>query len=198
MLHSIPQNVYKYFNIFYFIKNLKQKNILIKIKNMQIKSGKVKKVSQNYYNNYYNQNNQRNNNNIYYPKRVVINNSADLYKLPVDVIKNSKIYNFSGDYFNEIYEEALKIERNNGIKNLLNEDDADQMEGETYAKVIEEIVNRMYSKNLISDIKIEQIENNIYAFNDKEITLKFDKDGKLKLLDGTDLEKWIIYTFKNK
>ena len=165
---------------------------------MQIKSGKVKKVSQNYYNNYYNQNNQRSNNNIYYPKRVVINNSADLYKLPVDVIKNSKIYNFSGDYFNEIYEEALKIERNNGIKNLLNEDDADQMEGETYAKVIEEIVNRMYSKNLISDIKIEQIENNIYAFNDKEITLKFDKDGKLKLLDGTDLEKWIIYTFKNK
>ena len=165
---------------------------------MQIKSGKVKKVSQNYYNNYYNQNNQRNNYNIYYPKRVVINNSADLYKLPVEVIKNSKIYNFSGDYFNEIYEEALKIERNNGIKHLLNEDDADQIEGETYAKVIEEIVNRMYSKNLISDIKIEQIENNIYAFNNKEITLKFDKDGKLKLLDGTDLEKWIIYTFKNK
>ena len=165
---------------------------------MQIKSGKVKKVSQNYYNNYYNQNNQRNNYNIYYPKRVVINNSADLYKLPVEVIKNSKIYNFSGDYFNEIYEEALKIERNNGIKHLLNEDDADQIEGETYAKVIEEIVNRMYSKNLIPDIKIEQIENNIYAFNDKEITLKFDKDGKLKLLDGTDLEKWIIYTFKNK
>ncbi len=165
---------------------------------MQIKSGKVKKVSQNYYSNYYNQNNQRNYNNIYYPKRVVINNSADLYKLPVEVIKNSKIYNFSGDYFNEIYEEALKIERNNGIKHLLNEDDADQIEGETYAKVIEEIVNRMYSKNLISDIKIEQIENNIYAFNNKEITLKFDKDGKLKLLDGTDLEKWIIYTFKNK
>ena len=159
---------------------------------MQIKSGQ-RKITQNYKN----INNKRNNNNNYQQKKIIINNSADLYKLPVNVIKNSKIYDFSGDYFNEIYEEALKIERNNGIKQLINLDNSDTAEGEKYAKAIEEIANRIYSQNLIPDIKIEQIENNIYAFNDKEIKIKFDKNGRLKLLDGTDLEKWIIYTFHN-
>ena len=156
---------------------------------MQIKSGQGRKIAQNY---------NKRNNNIYHPKKVVINNSADLYKLPVDVIKNSKIYDFSGDYFNEIYEEALKIERNNEIKKLMDMDESEAIEGEKYAKAIEDIANRIYSQNLISEIKIEQIENNIYSFNGKEIILKFDENGRLKLLDGTDLEKWIIYTFRNK
>ena len=163
---------------------------------MQIKSGKGKKIAQNY-NNYNNLNNKRNNN-IYYPRKVIINDSADLYKLPVSVIKNSKIYNFSGNYFNEIYEEALKIERNNAVKKLTNNnDEIEQIGGEKYAKKIEEIANRLYSKNLITEIKIEQIENNIYSFNDKEITLKFDKSGRLKLFDGSDLEIWMIKNFGN-
>ena len=163
---------------------------------MQIKSGKGKKIAQNY-NNYNNLNNKRNNN-IYYPRKVIINDSADLYKLPVSVIKNSKIYNFSGNYFNEIYEEALKIERNNAVKKLTNNnDEIEQIGGEKYAKKIEEIANRLYSKNLITEIKIEQIENNINSFNDKEITLKFDKSGRLKLLDGSDLEIWMIKNFGN-
>ena len=157
---------------------------------MQIKSGKGKKLSQNY--------NKLKNNNSQNPKKIVINNSADLYKLPVDKIKNSKVYDFSGDYFKEIYEEALKIERNNEIKKLMDIDESEAIEGEKYAKAIEDIANRIYSQNLISEIKIEQIENNIYSFNGKEIILKFDENGRLKLLDGTDLEKWIIYTFRNK
>ena len=155
---------------------------------MQINSGRGKKLNQNC----------KNHKNINHPKKIVINNSADLYKLPVDVIKKSKIYNFSGDYYNEIYEEALKIERNNEIKKLINLEESEVIEGEKYAKAIEDIANRIYSKNLISEIKIEQIENNIYSFNGKEIVLKFDENRRLKLLDGTDLEKWIIYTFHNK
>ena len=163
---------------------------------MQIKSGQRKKIFPN--NNNSNNINNKGNNNIYYPRKIIINNTADLYKIPVDVIKNSKIYNFSGDYFNEIYEEALKIERSNEIKKLINNfDDSDSAEGEKYAKAIEDIANRIYSQNLISEIKIEQIDNNIYSFNDKEITLKFDNNGKLKLLDGNGLEQWIIYTFHN-
>ncbi len=155
---------------------------------MQINSGRGKKLNQNY----------KNHKNINHPKKIVINNSADLYKLPVDLIKKSKIYNFSGDYYNEIYEEALKIERNNEIKKLINLEESEVIEGEKYAKAIEDIANRIYSQNLISEIKIEQIENNIYSFNGKEIVLKFDENRRLKLLDGTDLEKWIIYTFHNK
>ena len=76
------------------------------------------------------------------------------------------------------------------------ESNDDSVEGEKYAKAIEDIANKIYSQNLIPDIKIEQIENNVYAFNDKEVTLKFDENDQLKLLDGTDLEKWIINSFK--
>ena len=156
---------------------------------MQIKSGKGVKP---------NNNNKRNNNKVYYPKKVKINNSADLYKLPVSVIKNTKIYNFSGKYFDEIYEEALKLERNNGMKKMMEAEEQESIEGEKYAKRIEEISNKLYSQNLIQDIKIEQIDNNIYSFNNKEITLKFDKNNILKLSDGRDLEKWLINTFSNK
>ena len=129
---------------------------------MQIKSGKVKKVSQNYYNNYNNINNPRNNN-IYYPRKVIINNTADLYKLPVEVIKKSKIYNFSGDYFNEIYEEALKLERNNGIKKLINPDEFDQNEDDLYEEVSED--NKTYNNNIMKEMKIEQASK--YEINGK-------------------------------
>ena len=156
---------------------------------MQIKSGQGRKIAQNY---------NKRNNNIYHPKKVVINNTADLYKLPVDVIKNSKIYDFSGDYFNEIYEEALKIERNNEIKKLTNPKEVNAIDGEKYAKAIEEIEYKLYSQNLTYRINIEQRDKNIFAFNNKEIALKFDKNGRLKLLDGTDLERWIIKSFGKK
>lgn len=47
-------------------------------------------------------------------EKIKIENSADLYKLPIHVIKNTKLYNFQGKYFDKIYEEALKIERSGG------------------------------------------------------------------------------------
>ena len=161
---------------------------------MQIKSGQIKKPS----NAYNSLNNKKIQNNINIPKKIIINNSLDLYKLPVSAIKNTKIYNFSGKYFNEIYEEALKIERNNGLeKNIINinQKEIEMDEGEKYAKYIEDLVNKMYDDNLITNINIEQIDDNVYTFNDIEIKLKFDKNGFLKLQNGTDLEKWILNNF---
>ena len=49
-------------------------------------------------------------------KKILIETSSDLYKLPLDVIKNTKIYNFKGNYFEELYEEALKIEKAGGLE----------------------------------------------------------------------------------
>ena len=109
------------------------------------------------------------------------------------------------DFLNEMMKEsdnANNMDFNNNLNNngnemqKDNESNDDSVEGEKYAKAIEDIANKIYSQNLIPDIKIEQIENNIYAFNDKEVTLKFDENDQLKLLDGTDLEKWIINSFK--
>ena len=53
----------------------------------------------------------------------------------------------------------------------------------------------MYDDDIITDVKIEQIDDNVYTFNNKEIKLKFDENGILKLENGTDLEKWIIKNF---
>ena len=49
-------------------------------------------------------------------KKILIETSSDLYKLPLDIIKNTKIYNFKGNYFDELYEESLKIEKAGGLE----------------------------------------------------------------------------------
>ena len=45
-------------------------------------------------------------------KKIVINTKEDLNKLSFSVLKNTKICDFEGDYFNFIYEKALGIEKN--------------------------------------------------------------------------------------
>ena len=42
--------------------------------------------------------------------KVEINNCFDLYNLPLSKLKSTKLYNFSGKYFDKIYQEALKLE----------------------------------------------------------------------------------------
>ena len=46
----------------------------------------------------------------YSKEKLVINSITDLLKLPINKISNSKLENFSGIYFNQIYEEAIKSE----------------------------------------------------------------------------------------
>ena len=43
--------------------------------------------------------------------KITINNSADLYKIPISVLKKTKVYNFQGKYYDKIYNEALDIEK---------------------------------------------------------------------------------------
>ena len=54
------------------------------------------------------------------------------------------------------------------------------IEGEKYAKAIEDVANRIYNQNLIPNINIKQIETNVYSFNDKEVSLMFDDNDRLK------------------
>ena len=45
-------------------------------------------------------------------KKIIINTKEDLNKLSFSALKNTKIFDFGGDYFNFIYERALGIEKN--------------------------------------------------------------------------------------
>ena len=42
--------------------------------------------------------------------KIIINSISDLLKIPINKINNSKIEDFSGIYFNKIYEEAINSE----------------------------------------------------------------------------------------
>ena len=48
--------------------------------------------------------------------KITINNSADLYKIPISVLKRTKVYNFQGKYYEKIYNEALDIEKEKAQK----------------------------------------------------------------------------------
>ena len=43
--------------------------------------------------------------------KVKINTESDLYSLPLNIIQNTKIYNFYGNYFDKIYNKAIEIEK---------------------------------------------------------------------------------------
>ena len=43
--------------------------------------------------------------------KIQIENAADLYKLPISILKNAKIFNFSGKLYDKIYNEALEMEK---------------------------------------------------------------------------------------
>ena len=45
-------------------------------------------------------------------KKVVINTKEDLNKLSISTLKNTKIFDFTGDYFDFIYQRALGLEKN--------------------------------------------------------------------------------------
>ena len=45
-------------------------------------------------------------------KKVVINTKEDLNKLSISILKNTKIFDFTGDYFDFIYQRALGLEKN--------------------------------------------------------------------------------------
>ena len=52
-------------------------------------------------------------------KKIIINTKEDLNKISFSDLKNAKIYDFSGDFFNFIYEKALNIEKNPAEKEAL-------------------------------------------------------------------------------
>lgn len=52
-------------------------------------------------------------------KKVVLNTKDDLNKLSFSVLKNTKIFDFEGDYFNYIYNRALGFEKNQEEKDSI-------------------------------------------------------------------------------
>ena len=45
-------------------------------------------------------------------KKIILETSADLYRLPISTIKHTRLYDYSGKYFEQLYKELLKVEKN--------------------------------------------------------------------------------------
>ena len=108
----------------------------------------------------------------FFQKKLGMNQDSkdDETEIMIDILKSLKEKKI------DIYERLSK-DQAEFINEILNEkkEDADasndSIEGEKFAKAIEDIANRIYNQNLIPNIKIEQIETNVYSFNDKEVSL---------------------------
>ena len=115
----------------------------------------------------------------FFQKKLGMNQDSKDTEIMIDILKSLKEKKI------DIYERLSK-DQAEFINEILNEkkEDADEsndsIEGEKFAKAIEDIANRIYNQNLIPNIKIEQIETNVYSFNDKEVSLMFDESDRLK------------------
>ena len=50
-------------------------------------------------------------------KRIKIETESDLYDLPINTLRNTKIYNYYGKYYDEIYNKAIQMEKEGKKKN---------------------------------------------------------------------------------
>ena len=105
-------------------------------------------------------------------KKMIINTTSDLLKIPLYILNNSKIQNFSGIYFEEIYQEAIKDE-------ILSEtDDSSQ--------------NKKINKSPKKESKYNQTLKNINSLNnlinkkkysgEEEIALTLNQIKKIKFI----------------
>ena len=137
------------------------------------------------------------NSNVSQSNKVIIETSADLYKLPISVIKNTKIYDFGGKYFNQIYEEALKIERSGGL---------DSFTIDNYLKKeikIDKIIFEMkYQTQMGQELGVIGSFDQLGNWNqDKALKMKWN-EGNIWMIEvpynGMDFEfKFISYEYSN-
>ena len=112
-------------------------------------------------------------------KKILLNKKEDLNKISFSELKNAKIYDFSGDYFNFIYEKALNIEKNPEKKESLmlfhdteKEENIKQnkikknINSKKKKKTNKERENDENSKNIINN----NINNNVY-FNQENYNI---------------------------
>ena len=135
-------------------------------------------------------------------KKIILNKKEDLNKISFTDLKNAKIFDFSGDYFNFIYDKALNIEKNPEEKESLmtfndTEKEETKSQGESKNKKInvkkkkkttkekednnnpKNIINNNINNNVYFNQENYNIyNNNIYESKPKSIMIK--KEFKIK------------------
>ena len=109
-------------------------------------------------------------------KKIILETSADLYKLPLSVIKNAKLYDYSGKYFEQMYTDLLKAEKSGEEIQLFNVYNTSNNKKEIKInKILFRVINPFYKSDqeLYITGSIKELGN---WDKDKALKMGFDKD----------------------
>ena len=130
-------------------------------------------------------------------KKIVLNKKEDLNKISFTDLKNAKLYDFSGDYYNFIYETALNIEQQNPeekeslmiFSNTKNEDEespnktrSENVSIKKKKKKEKENTdnnNKIINNNINNNLYFSQENYNIYNNNTIKSKTKIPKSKKV-------------------
>ena len=141
-------------------------------------------------------------------KKIVLETSADLYKLPLSVLKNTKLYDYSGKYFEQIFKELLKAEKSGEelqISNIYNKTSINKKEI-IINKIIIRIINPFYKSqqelgiigsikelgnwNQEKSLKMEYYEEENIWQKEFELNKKEDFEYKFIFISNGIIKKW--------
>ena len=141
-------------------------------------------------------------------KKVVLETSADLYKLPLSVLKNTKLYDYSGKYFEQIFKDLLKAEKNGDelqISNIYNKASINKKEI-IINRIIIRIINPFYKSqqelgiigsikelgnwNQEKSLKMEYYEEENIWQKEFELKKKEDFEYKFIFISNGIIRKW--------
>ena len=125
--------------------------------------------------------------------KIILETSADLYKLPLSSIKNTKLYDYSGNYFEQMYKDLLKAEKNGEeiqISSIFNT--TNNKKEIKINRILFRVINPFYKSDqelyIIGSIKELGNWN-----QEKALKMEFDKDDnvwekELNLMKKKDFE----------
>ena len=121
-------------------------------------------------------------------KKIILETSADLYKLPLSVIKNAKLYDYSGKYFEQMYKDLLKAEKSGEEIQLSNIYSTSNNKKEIKInKILFRVINPFYKS-----------EQELYIIGSIKELGNWDKDKALKMEFAKDENVWEKEIILNK
>ena len=115
-------------------------------------------------------------------KKVTIETLSDFLKIPFSKIKSTKLSNFDGKFFEELYQNALKIERGEVNHKEIQKDDIDleNINDDNYSINMQMLHNPLYQNDNNKKLNNKHINNNFENENNSNIEMNIQNNEILR------------------
>ena len=115
-------------------------------------------------------------------KKITIETLSDFLKIPFSKIKSTKLSNFNGKFFDELYQNALRIERGEVNHKEIEKDDIDleNINDDNYSENIQMMQNPLYQNDNSKKINNSRVSDNFENENNSNYE-KTNNQNKEKL-----------------